>query len=638
MFDFFRRHTRVLQFALVLLIFPSFVFFGIQGYSRFTGNENTKVGTVAGQGITQAEWDAAHRDQMERVRRQMPGIDTRVFDSPEMKLQSLDALVRERVIQAAVRKSNLYTSDERLLRLFGSDPELAFLRNPDGSVNQSALAAQGMSSEVFAERLRRDMTSRQVLAGLGSSAFAPAGAASAAMDAMFQQREVQMQRFDPKDYAAKVNPTDGDLDAFYKNPANAAQFQAPEMANVEYLVLDLNSVMKGVSVGEAEVRDFYEQNTLRFTAPEERRASHILIKAEKEAPADARTKAKAKAEALLAEAIGKPASFAELARKNSEDPGSAEKGGDLDFFGRGAMVKAFEEAAFALQPGQTSALVESDFGYHIIRVTATRGGEKRSFESVKSEIETERKKQLAQTKFAEQAVAFSNMVEDQSDSLAPAAEKFKLEIHKASDVMRNASAQAKGPLANAKFLESLFASESVKSKRNTLALDVGDNQLVSGRVVQHTPARQLAFAEVADRVREQVKSAQAAEMARKLGEARLAELQASPQTALPGPSQAVSRAQARSVPRPVLDAVLKAPVTSLPAVLGVDLGAEGYAVVRLTRVLGRDPAAGAPAQGQQQYSQAWADAESQAYYAALKQRFNAELALPASAPASASSP
>lgn len=638
MFDFFRRHTKVLQFALVLLIFPSFVFFGIQGYSRFTGSENTKVGAVAGQAITQAEWDAAHREQMERVRRQMPGIDTRMFDSPEMKLQSLESLVRERVIQAAVRKGNLHTSDERLLRLFASDPELAFLRNPDGSVNQSALAAQGMSSDIFAERLRHDMTARQVIAGLSTSAFASSSAASAAMDAMFQQREIQFQRFDPKDYLSKASPTDGDLDAFYKNPVNATQFQAAEKANIEYLVLDLDSVMKSVSVTDAELRDFYEQNTARFTAPEERRASHILIKAEKDASADARAKAKAKAEALLQEVTSKPASFAELARKNSEDPGSAEKGGDLDFFGRGAMVKVFEDAAFSLKTGQTSTVVGSDFGYHIIRVTAARGGEKRSFDSVKGEIEGERKKQLAQTKFAEQAVAFSNMVEDQSDSLAPAAEKFKLEIRKATDVQRLAAAQAKGPLANAKFLEALFASESVKSKRNTLAVDIGENQLVSGRVVQHAPARQLAFAEVAVKVREQVKNAQAAELARKEGAARLTELQASPQTALPGPAQVISRVQARSVARPVLEAVLKAPVATLPAVLGVDLGAEGYAVVRLTKVLGRDPAAGAPAQGQQQYSQAWADAESQAYYAALKQRFNAELALPASAAASSNTP
>ncbi len=638
MFDFFRRHTRVLQFVLVLLIFPSFVFFGIQGYSRFTGGENTQVATVAGQGITQGEWDAAHREQMERVRRQMPGIDTLMFDTPEMKLQSLESLIRQRVIQAAVVKANLYTSDERLLRLFGADPELAFLRNPDGSVNQSALAAQGMSSDVFAERLRQDMTARQVMGGLSSSAFAPATAAASAMDAMFQQREVQVERFDPKDYLAKVNPTDSDLEAFYKNPANAAQFQAAEKASIEYLVLDLDSVLKGVSVPEAEVREFYEQNTARFTAPEERRASHILIKADKSAAADLRAKAKAKAEALLAEITGNAAAFADLARKNSDDPGSAEKGGDLDFFARGAMVKSFEDAAFALKAGQTSGVVESDFGYHIIRVTAVRGGEKRSFDSVKSEIENERKKQLAQARFAEQAVAFSNMVEDQSDSLAPAAEKFKLELRKAADVTRSVVAQGKSPLANAKFLEALFAPDSVKNKRNTLAIDIGENQLVSGRVVQHTPARQLPFAEVADKVREQVKVTQAAEMARKAGTARLAALQAAPQTALKEPAQAVSRAQARSLPRPLLDAVLKAPVAALPAVLGVDLGAEGYAVARLTKILGRDPAAGAPAQGQQQYSQAWADAESQAYYAALKQRFSAEVAVAAPVAASANAP
>ncbi len=614
MFDFFRRHTRVLQFALVLLIFPSFVFFGIQGYSRFTGGENTQVAAVAGQSITQAEWDAAHRMQIERIRSQMPGVDVRMFDSPEMKTQSLDTLVRERVIQAAVRAANLYTSDERLLRKFTTDPELAFLRNPDGSVNQGALAAQGMSSEQLAERLRHDLTTKQVLTGLSGSAFAPAAATASALDAMFQQREVQVQRFEPKDYLAKLNPSDAEIEAFYKNPANAAQFQAAEKASVEYLVLDIDSLKGGIKVQEEELRSYYNENSARFTAPEERRASHILIKADKGAV------------------------FADLARKNSDDPGSAERGGDLDFFGRGNMVKPFEDAAFTLKPGETSAVIETDFGYHIIRVTAARGGEKKSFEAVRAEIEEERKKQMAQKEFAEKAVAFSNMVEDQSDSLGPAAEKFKLEIRKAKDVTRSPAPGAKGALAEAKVLDALFATDSVKNKRNTLAIDIGANQLVSGRIVEHTPARQLPLAEVLPKVREQVKTAQAAELARKEGAARLAALQAAPQTALSEPVQAVSRAQANNLPRPVLDALLKAPVATLPAVLGVDLKEEGYAVARLIKVLGRDPAAGAPAQGQQQYAQAWADAEAQAYYAALKQRFNVEISAPAPVAASPNTP
>ena len=635
MFDFFRRHTRVLQFVLVLLIFPSFAFFGIQGYSRFTGGENTKVAHVAGVGITQAEWDAAHREQIERVRRQMPNLDVRMLDTPEMKMQSLDALVREKVIQAEVKKANFYTSNERLQRIFSTDPELAFLRNPDGSVNQNALSAQGMSSEVFAERLRHDLTARQVLAGLSSSAIAPAAAASAALDAMFQLREVQVQRFEPKDFISKVNPSDADIETFFKNPANAAQFQAPEKATVEYLVLDLDSIKKGISVAQEELKTFYEQNTARFTTPEERRASHILIKADKGAPAEERAKAKAKAEALLAEIKTKNAVFADLARRNSDDPGSAEKGGDLDFFGRGAMVKPFEDAAFALKNGETSDVVESDFGYHIIRVTGARGGEKRSFEAVRAEIEEERKKQIAQTQFAEQAVAFSNMVEDQSDSLKPAADKFKLELRTVQGVTRTAGPEAKGPLANPKFLEALFGADVVKNKRNTLAIDLGANQLVSGRIQEYTAARQLGLSEVAAKVRDQVRAQQAAELARREGAARLAALQQAPNTALADPAQAVSRAQTRGLPKPLLDAILKAPAANLPGVLGVDLGEQGYAVARLIKVLGRDPTIGAPAQTQQQYAQAWGDAEVQAYYAALKQRFKTDIVVNAASAASA---
>ena len=316
MFDFFRKHTRVLQFVLVLLIFPSFVFFGIQGYNGSTGGENTAVATVAGHKITQAEWDAAHRQQIERVQRQMPGVDVKLFDTPEMKAQSLDALVRERVMLTAVDKLNLGTTDDRLQRQFASDPQLAFLRNPDGSVNKEALAAQGMSSEMFAQRLRQDLSMRQVLSGLSGASMAPATAASAALDSMFQQREIQVQRFEPKDFVSKVSPSDADIDKFYKDPANAAMFQAAEVASVEYVVLDIEGMKKGITVSEDDLRKYYTENQKRFTAPEERRASHILVKAEKGAAAAERTKAKTKAEELLAQLKSKSAAF--------PDPGAQE--------------------------------------------------------------------------------------------------------------------------------------------------------------------------------------------------------------------------------------------------------------------------------------------------------------------------
>jgi peptidyl-prolyl cis-trans isomerase D len=569
MFEFVRSHTRLFQFILVLLVFPSFVFFGIKGYQRFSDSANVTVAEVAGRDIKQSEWDNVHREQMDRVRQQMPGVDIKLFDTPQMRQQTLDLLVRERVMLAAAEKLKLVTTDERLQRLFAADPQFAQLRNADGSVNKELLAARGMSSEMFAQRLRQDLTVRQVMEGVQGTVFATPAVAATALDALLQQREVQVQRFQAKDYLAKVNPSDADIEAYYKDPANAAQFQAPEQARIEYLVLDVDALKAGIHVPEEDLKKYYSENQSRYATPEERRASHILIKADKNAPADQRAKAKSKAEALLAEVKANPSRFAELAKKNSDDPGSASRGGDLDFFGRGAMVKPFEDTAFALKPGQISGLVESDFGYHIIQVTGARGGETRSFEQVRPEIEAEVRSQLAQKRFAEVAVDFTNTVYEQAESLKPAADKFKLEIKTARDVKRVPEPGATGPLANAKFLEALFAPDTIRNKRNTDAIETAPNQLVSGRIVEYAPAHTLSLSEVKDKVRQQVAAKQASALAHKEGEARVAELKKEPTQALPGEPVIVSRAQPKDLPRQVIDAALAADTaTSIRASLG----------------------------------------------------------------------
>jgi len=192
MFDFFRRHTRALQFVLVLLVFPSFVFFGIQGYSRFAGNDQLTVAKVDGHPVSQAEFEAALRDRVERARRQMPSLNPKLFETPEMKSIALEGVIRDRVMLAAADRMHLTTTDDRLERAFKSEPEFAPLRNPDGSINRDALTGLGMSSEGFAERLRQDLSRRQVMGPIGGSAIAPSAAASAALDAMYQQREIQV--------------------------------------------------------------------------------------------------------------------------------------------------------------------------------------------------------------------------------------------------------------------------------------------------------------------------------------------------------------------------------------------------------------------------------------------------------------
>jgi peptidyl-prolyl cis-trans isomerase D len=642
MFDFFRKHTWLLQVILGFVIL-AFVGGGVyQGYGSFMGDDNSTVAKVDGRKITRNEWELAQREQIERVRRQMPNVDPKVFDTPDMKRQSLDAVVRDRVMLAAADKLHLATTDDRLQRLFATDPQFAFLRNPDGSVNKDALSAQGMSSEMFAQRLRQDFSQRQVAAGITGTVSAPLAVTAAALDAMFQQREVQVQRFATKDSIASVTPTDADIEKYYKDPANAAQFMAPETESIEYVVLDLDSLKKGVTVSDKELREYYAANERRFTTPEERRASHILVKVDAGASAADRAKAKAKAEGLLAEVRKNPASFADLARKNSDDPGSAEKGGDLDFFARdGLAAKPLEDAAFKLKPDEIGDLVESEFGYHVVKLTAVRGGDKKPFDAVKAELENEVRTQLAQKRFSEAAVEFTNTVYEQPDSLKPVIDKLKLELRTAQNVKRTPAPGATGVLANPKFLDALFGTDAVRNKRNTEAIEVAASTLASGRVVKYEAAHQLPLEEVKAGLRERLIVVQAAARARKLGEARLAELRAAPATALPDAAVIVSRAQTRELPGTLVDAVLKAPVATLPSFVGVDLGDQGYAVAKIVKVLGRDPATADATRAQAQYAQAWGEAEAQAYYTALKSRLKVEIrpsALPAGSGDAASAP
>jgi peptidyl-prolyl cis-trans isomerase D len=637
MFDFVRTHNRILFFVLVLLILPSFVFFGVQGYTGFNEPGNEAVAKVDGQKITRADWDAAHRRQTEQARARMPGIDAAIFDTGEARRATLDQLVRERVMLVAANRGHLSAGDERLMRELTAIPELQSLKRPDGSFDVDAykvmVQSSGRSAEAFEAGMRQDIALRQVTAAIAETGL-PAGAPGrATLAALLQQREVQVLRFDSKEQAAGVAPTEAELTAFHK--ANEGQFRLPEQARIEYVVLDAKSLEPGIAVAEADLRKYYEENASRYTAAEERRASHVLVKAAKDAPAAERTKAKSKAEALLAELRKTPAAFADVAKKNSDDPGSAERGGDLDFFGRGAMVKPFEDAAFAMKPGEISNVVESDFGFHIIRLDAVRGGEKKPFEAVRATIEAEVRKQLASKEFAAAAEQFTNTVNAQGDSLAPAATKLKLQVQTAT-VQRKPAPGATGALASAKLLEAVFASDALKNKLNTEAVEVGANQLASARVVQHLPERVQPLAEVQAAVRERVISAQAAERAKKAGQARLAELRKADSSAGLPAAVTVSRAQPQGQPRELIDAVLLADASKLPQWVGADLGTAGFALARVAAVKPADLDSPQAQELLPRYAQAWSAAEAQAYVKALERRFKARVepaAKAASAPA-----
>jgi peptidyl-prolyl cis-trans isomerase D len=625
MFDYVRKHTRVMQFMLFILIFPAFALVGIDGYTRFS-EKGTPVASVDGQTIRQPEWDDAHKKEVEQLRQSMPNLDPKLLDSPEAKYATLERLVRERVIAAAAAKQYMSTSDQRLARELSENPNIAALRKPDGSLDveryKQLVGAQGLSPEGFEARVRQDLSMRQVLAGVNNTGLASSAIVDQTLAAYFERREVQIQRFGTAEFAAKATPTDEQIEQFYK--ANPQLFQAPESASIEYLVLDLEAAKKGITLKADDVKAYYDQNAARLSGQEERRASHILITAAKNAPAAERAAAKAKADALLAEVKAKPDSFADVAKKNSQDPGSAANGGDLDFFARGAMVKPFEEAAFALKKGDISGVVESDFGFHIILLTDIKAAKQKTFEEMKPEIEADLLKQQAQKKFAELAEGFTNAVYEQAESLKPASDRLGLQVKTVANILRTPGPEVTGPLANKRFLNALFSADSVEKKRNTEAVETGASQLISGRIVQYTPARTKPLAEVKDNVRERVIASQGAELAKKEGQAKLAGWQANPASATLPEAITISREQSQRLPASIIEAALRADATKLPVIKGVDLGTQGYAVLRVNKVMPRDNKDAKPDEDRKQVTTWWTNAEALAYYETLKARFKVE--------------
>ncbi len=352
------------------------------------------------------------------------------------------------------------------------------------------------------------------------------------------------------------------------------------------MVLTNDALADQISVTDAEVQEFYKNNAKAYSVDEQRRASHILIAVAKDASAADKAKAKSKADALLADLRKNPAAFAKLAKENSQDPVSAERGGDLDFFGKGAMVKPFEDVAFKLNKGEISDVVQSDFGYHIIEVTDIKAASIKPLEDVKAQIAADIKKQKASKAYAEAAETFGNTVYEQSDSLKAVADKLKLKIETADNLTRqgNPGAPATMFANNPKFLKAIFADDVVKKKHNTEAIEVAPNTLIAGRMLEYKPAAKRPLEEVKAAIVASLTQTEANNLAEKEGKAKLAALKQADATVGFSDVKVLSRAKQQDVPPQAIAQIMKADAQKLPAFVGVSLGNTGYAVYRISKV------------------------------------------------------
>ncbi|MDP9587156.1 UNVERIFIED_ORG: peptidyl-prolyl cis-trans isomerase D [Burkholderia contaminans] len=631
MLDFFRNHQRLMMALLLLIVLPGLGFVGIQGFRGFF-DDSANVAAINGHKITRVEFDGAFRQQIDQARQALGGqFDIKAFDTPEHRKQVLDGLIQQRVLADETQRLHLTASDNAVRDALMSDPMIASLKKPDGSIDveryAQLLSFQGMTPEQYQERVRYSLALQQIPASIVASAFTPKGPAQRLSELAAQQREVQALVLKTSDYAAKVQPTDAQLTAYYD--AHKQSFATPETATIQYLVYSPAAAAASAQPNDADIKKFYDDNPTHFRSEAQVRVSHIFIAAASDASAADKAAAKAKAEQLLADVKAHPDQFAQIAQKNSQDAPSAAKGGDLGFITRGSTAggKAFDDAAFALKQGDVSGVVQSDLGFHILKATEVKPSVVKPFADVKDQIAAQLKQQYAAKAFTDNAEGFTSTVYEKAKTLQPAADKYKLTIQTAT-VMPTPNPQLPptSPLNNPKFLAAVFASDSVKSQNNTQAIDVGNNTLISARVTDYKPAAVPALDTIKDAVRQKVVAEQATELAKKDGAAKLAELQKSKSTDGFTPVQKVSRMQSQGLTPAALSAVYKVDAKTLPAYVGIDLGADGYAIYRVNAVIpgtAVDPQQLAAAQ--QQMAQVEAQSEGEAYLAALRDRSKVKL-------------
>ena len=424
MFDFIRSHQKLMQILLLILIVPPFAFWGVDGYRKM-GDATDSVAKVAGASITQLEFQNAQRQQLDRYRQMLGAqFDAKMLDNDQAREGLLDQIVNQRVLLDYSVRQHVSASDQKLRETIAALPALQRDGKFDAATYEARLIGQGLTKQRFEGQMRQDLGLQALSGSVQESGLASKALMTKILGVMEEEREIQEMVFKPSDFTAKVVLGPDAVKTYYE--ANKKEFAVPAQVKAEMVQLNAAALTASVKVTDDEIAKYFEANQKKFVQAEERQASHILIGAEKDNK-DARAKAKTKAEEVLKAVRAAPDTFADMAKKESMDPGSGQNGGDLGYFGKGAMVPPFEAAAFSMKVNDISELVETDFGFHILRLTGVKEAKGKSLAEAKTEIDAELKKVAAATKLRESIEKFQTAAET-ADSMKSLADQFGLPV------------------------------------------------------------------------------------------------------------------------------------------------------------------------------------------------------------------
>ncbi|BEV08186.1 SurA N-terminal domain-containing protein [Methylophilus sp. DW102] len=565
------------KIILALIVVP-FALFGIDSYLNQAGGQ-VAVAKVDGQKISLQEYSNAVENARNYMQSQGQKVDTALLESPAFKQSVLEGIITRRLIEGAIHDYRFKISDEQLSQHILGMPEFQSNGKFSEETYNQLLTQNKLTPAKFEQSIRKDLAVQQVREGLSNLVFMPKKVAEQSLMSEFEQREVSVTDIKVADFMNQVTVTPEQVQAYYNQ--HKTKFIAPAKVKLQFALLSAAGLMGQVSVTDQEVKQYYDENAAKFQGNEQRQASHILIGFNSTATSAEKAAAKEKAESILKQVKANPKSFEKLAIEFSQDTGSAGKGGDLGSFGRGAMVKPFEDAAFSMKVGDISDLVESEFGYHIIKLTGITG-ESSDFDSMKLKIKAELLFQKAQAKYAELADDFGNTVYEQSGSMEPAVKKFNLQLQSSPAMSKDEVAKF---FKSDRFASLVFSDDVLKDKRNTEAVEVSPNNLVSARVVEYSPEAPRSFDEVKAGIEGLLKAEAADKLVQQKGEALLAELKAGKASNADWITPVtVDRRNAQGLSDGVMRNVFKVNIHTLPAYYGFNEANKGYTVIKVIAV------------------------------------------------------
>ncbi len=489
-----------------------FIFWGID----FGTGAATYAAKVDGERISIQEVRRAWQQQQSRLQQMMrTELPQELVESQQRAI--LDQFVRQALLERRAKDLGFRVSDEALAQRVMEFPDFQVDGHFSKDRYNALLRASGLSEARFEEDLRTETLIRQLQTGIVDSAFVVPYQLDRRFALEKQEREIKYALISANDFLDQITVTDEQVDAWYEE--HKAEFLLPEKVDLQYIELTRDDAASAIDVSEQALRDYYEQVKEKFVSPERRRARHILITTGGDLDDAAAEK---KAADLLAQAKG-GADFAQLAKENSKDPGSAAQGGDLGWAERGMFVGPFEEALFSMTPGEVRGPVKTQFGYHVIKLENVDAGHARSFDEVRAELEAEYRKEQSESLFYEQTQKLGDLAFESLTELDSVAKALNLPLKTATGFTRETGSAELPP--NPEIVEVAFSEDVLERGQNSPLIAAEEDRAMVLRVTQHVPAEARPLAEVRDQVVSRIRTQAARDAASAKGAEALARLE-----------------------------------------------------------------------------------------------------------------